>query len=517
MIKRFINKKPIKPTSTKVKTEIDKERFVLIITLLLVSIIGARTPIDSDMWWHLRAGETTWNQHEPLIQDDYSYTVFGQFWINHSWLSQVILFLSYKLLGYFGLATWMVLTVVVTMLIVYKQCIGPPVFKSILVVLTSVLVALVWAPRPQLFSLLFLAIMNYLIDMYRIKQKLVFFIIPVIMCIWGNLHAGYVYGIMLLGILLISKVVNKLLQLELDETLTWKKIGYLALSVLFSILALPINPNGLQILKVPFTTMNVAALQSHIQEWASPDFHNLHQQFLLWFFFGFIFIMGFFQLKIKLFDLLVFIWFALISFISQRNIAIFGVVFAPIVCRSIWGNRNQEIIRERINYFRERLLDNEKHSFATLYNNRLPIKAINLSMVGILGMVAFAKMAIVTNSNFVENQIIHNYPEKAADHLQTVATRGQVFSEYDWGGYLIWFYRDHQVFVDGRTDLYGDKVISEWYTIIQAQNGFEDTIASHKIGVVMVKPWRPLVQVLSRSGWLSIYRDQMAVILVKND
>jgi hypothetical protein len=33
------------------------ERMLLVITLLLIFFMAARTPLDSDMWWHLSAGE----------------------------------------------------------------------------------------------------------------------------------------------------------------------------------------------------------------------------------------------------------------------------------------------------------------------------------------------------------------------------------------------------------------------------------------------------------------------------
>ena len=62
-----------------------------VICLLLVALIATRVPMDSDMWWHLKAGELTLEQGKPLLVDTMSYTKEGSAWINHSWLGQVVL------------------------------------------------------------------------------------------------------------------------------------------------------------------------------------------------------------------------------------------------------------------------------------------------------------------------------------------------------------------------------------------------------------------------------------------
>jgi hypothetical protein len=68
-------------------------RLILIVTLLLVFIMAARTAMDSDMWWHLRAGEISWTTMKPVLEGVFSYTRPGQYWLNHSWLSEVIMFM----------------------------------------------------------------------------------------------------------------------------------------------------------------------------------------------------------------------------------------------------------------------------------------------------------------------------------------------------------------------------------------------------------------------------------------
>ena len=67
-------------------------RLLVVVFCLLIFIMAARTPVDSDLFWHLRAGENTFQQMAPTLVDDFSFTREGSNWVNHSWLSQVFLY-----------------------------------------------------------------------------------------------------------------------------------------------------------------------------------------------------------------------------------------------------------------------------------------------------------------------------------------------------------------------------------------------------------------------------------------
>src|SRR5512133_2421572 len=78
-------------------------RLFMVVAFLLIFIMAARTPLDSDLWWHMRAGEQTLSNGRPLLNDLYSFTRLGAPWINHSWLSQVGMALAYRWFGFLGL------------------------------------------------------------------------------------------------------------------------------------------------------------------------------------------------------------------------------------------------------------------------------------------------------------------------------------------------------------------------------------------------------------------------------
>ena len=110
------------------------QRFILAILLILIFIMAARTPLDSDMWWHLRAGEETVNIGQPLTVDTFSHTRNGESWVNHSWLSQVALYLLYHAGGFFGIGLFVALLAVISMALVYLQMDGPPILRAFILI-----------------------------------------------------------------------------------------------------------------------------------------------------------------------------------------------------------------------------------------------------------------------------------------------------------------------------------------------------------------------------------------------
>jgi hypothetical protein len=69
------------------------------------------------------------------------------------------------------------------------------------------------------------------------------------------------------------------------------------------------------------------------------------------------------------------------------------------------------------------------------------------------------------------------------------------------------------VFVDGRTDLFGDEIIGQWMMVVQAAPGWEKVLIQWDVSLVLVDPQRPLVSELTRAGWKQLYADSQAVLL----
>src|SRR5512140_2534989 len=108
----------------------------------------ARMPLDTDLWWHLRAGETTLQSGRPMLVDSLSFTRFGTAWINHSWLAEVIMALLFRGSGYLGLSALVAGAAALSMALIYRQMQAPPLWRAFVIIFAVVVSAPVWSVRP---------------------------------------------------------------------------------------------------------------------------------------------------------------------------------------------------------------------------------------------------------------------------------------------------------------------------------------------------------------------------------
>lgn len=487
-------------------------RLVLVLVLLLVFLMAARTPLDTDLWWHLRAGETTLQSGYPMRTDTLSYTRYGEAWINHSWLSEVILALIFRVGGYLGLSLFVALTAAASMAILYRQMDGPALFRAFIVLLATLVAAVVWSPRPQILSLLLLAVCSLLLDDYRRKGKNRLWLLPPIFILWSNLHGGYPLGLMIIGAYFAGEFVDGLFENASHRQVHWRRLKSLLVVLVACGLAVAINPNGAAMWRIPFQTVGVETLQTAIPEWASPDFHDLVQQPFLWLllltFAGF----ALSGRRAAGADWISVILFAAGGLMARRNFGPFAMIAAPILSRHLW-NAVDGLLQARAGVFTSKTR-RVPHRLAPAFLK----KVINLTLVAAIGFAAFIKLFVVSQPQFVRAYEANVFPVQAVEWLKAnpefaAAPAGNLFNSYAWGGYLIWAYPESRVFVDGRTDLFGDEIISQWLTVVEGGDGWQDVLHGWDVRVVLIEPDRPAAALLVENGWRQVYADSTAVIL----
>ncbi len=491
------------------------ELLVFILTLLLVFIMAARTPLDSDMWWHLRAGEQTWSDGVPLRVDLFSHTRYGEKWINHSWLAQVGMYLLFRWQGFLALGGMTALLATLSMEIIYLQMDGPALLKAGLVILGSLVAAVIWAPRPQMFSFFLLSLVLYLLQLYRRGGKNYLWLFLPLFVLWSNLHAGYTLGLMVIGLTTLGEILNHLLDPESEEGLPWKNIFQLAGWGVAAGLAVLVNPNGVDTWLIPFQTVNVEALQQFVVEWASPDFHEVTQQPFLWLLCMVMASWAFSRKKVDGADALMVICFAYLSLVARRNFGPFGLVTLPVLSRQLlpaaepfvsWLKKRVEADGRWAKFLNKPV--EEAEASQPLFK-----RIINLSLVGLLSLVAAGKLVAVTHPALMKAYLSEQYPVQAVESIEVLNLPGNLLNEYNWGGFLTWQLRNYPVFVDGRTDLYGDEVIDQWIDLVNGVPGWEDELKDANIRWILLEPGRPLVPRLEDDpDWELVYKDEKAVV-----
>lgn len=487
---------------------------VLALILVLVFLMAARTPLDTDLWWHLRAGEITLHSGQPMLTDTLSYTRAGTPWINHSWLAQVGLALAFRAGGYLGLSLVVALLAAVSMAILYQQMSGPAILRAFVILLATLVAAVVWSPRPQIFSLALLAACGWILDSYRRKGVNRLWLIPPLFVLWSNLHGGYPLGLMLIGAVLAGEFIDALFKTPENRLAHWQRVKVLLLVLAGCILGVAVNPNGLSMWKIPFHTVGVGVLQDAIPEWASPDFHDLIQQPFLWLLLLVVAVFATAGRRVDGADWIAVLLFAAGGLMARRNFGPFAMVAAPILSRYLW---------EAVTSLRQVNFRPKSAQTLNKYNRPLPKglqKGINLFLVGFIALIAFVKVFVVSQPQFVHAYEQTVFPVEAVNWLKdneknNSVLRGNLFNAYAWGGYLSWAYPEKLVFVDGRTDLFGDEIIGEWLTVVQADEGWQEILDRWQVGTVLVEPDRPVVSLLAKNGWTRVYEDDVAVVYQK--
>lgn len=478
--------------------------------MILVFAIAARTPVDADLWWHLKSGEYLFKHGEPLLYDQFSFTRIGEPWINHSWLGQGILFGVYSLAGMRGLSLLVSLVATASMMIAWKVPVRRPVIKSAAIILGSIVASLVWSPRPQIISLLLLSFLNYFLFVHRDRWKLQLIVLVPLFILWSNIHAGYPLGLFIIAAYALGEFIKGVIhrhspQNYMNTAVTLSLVGVLCF------LVVAINPNGIQMWKIPFQTTGMQSLQMFISEWASPDFHDLAQQSILWLLFCTFLAMVVDREKIDPADVVILVLFGYMTFVSRRHCGPLAVVVTPILIR--YGASSVDGIIEKTRH----LSNKSDHNSSLSEGLAKPVRysrGINLFIVASLGFVAIMKFTIVTHPVMVSNFQNRYFPGQAVEILNGRKFSGNLLNEYNWGGYIIWSAPGYPVFIDGRTDLYGDEVIGEWRQLMQAEGNWRRSLSKWGIGIVLLNDDRPLVDKLIQDDWEIVYHQDDRILLI---
>ena len=481
--------------------KISLRKLFLVILFSGIFYLSLRPIIDPDFWWHLRTGQLMEQTSAILRVDPFSWTARGNPWITHEWLSELFINQIYKLGSYQLLTITFSLLITASLFFSYLRC--PPESKPYVAGFSLLLGALasgpLWGVRPQMITLLFTSIFLYLLDRYRRNGQFSTLIpIPLIMLLWVNLHAGYILGIAvemtyILG-WMIELAILKFGKKESIDKITKNKFLILVGVLGASLLVMPINPSGLRIFTYPFKTLFDPAMQKYIQEWFSPDFHQLMWQPLALLILALIGAGMIGNHRISITKILLTLGFGFAALRSARHVPLFAIVVIPVLA-------------EQLSSLIKIVPSAQAPSRLFRWMNTLLIRAIALVMV----------LTLIQLPGKQEEAVAINYPQDAVEWIVKNKPQGRLFNSYNWGGYLIWrLYPAYPVYIDGRADLYGGKFLSDYMDIASAKLGWEEKLSQENLQIVLVESDSKLADALRQSSaWNISFEDKVSVIFIK--
>jgi hypothetical protein len=168
--------------------------------LVVFAIVACTIPAQSDTFYHLLSGQRMWDSGSLITTEQFSWTYFGKTIVNHWWLSQLVFHGLYSMGGPV-LLTAVAGFIAFSSVLMSWRLAGGSARMQFAVLVGLVLTVPEWAVRPQVFSLLFTALILRLIAYDQL-----ILLAPVIV-LWANMHAVVVLGTALAFVPLMDAVL----------------------------------------------------------------------------------------------------------------------------------------------------------------------------------------------------------------------------------------------------------------------------------------------------------------------
>jgi len=493
-------------------------KLFIFLLVVLVFWLKGRFFLDPDFGWHLKMGQLIISSGIPQT-DPFSYTMSSFPFIDHNWFSNVFIAIFFPFIGMVGLALiyalmgfWVLNFFPLTNITFKKTSETKKEFWSFkigLLLLSAVAVLPFAGVRPQLESWLLISVL--LAVLFDLPEKRFRYLLPWLFLIWVNLHGSFALGLFVLFLFFV---------LELIETK--KVVSEDFFIFLFSLLATFINPYGPRIWQEIWLTASDQSLKWTIVEW-QPGILFLNLPFWFLVVLSFLFIFKYknkFSLKKKY----LYLFLLCQSLLTVRHTPLW-VVFSLRITTEGFGYLFQEVVHYKFGLRRlEKILD---YWFL-------------LSLI----IFCFGSVVILLGPKLLERT--GSYPEKAVEFLKINLLQDEIFSSYNWGGYLIWQLPEKKVFIDGRMPSWrwqanlakeSNYAMKEYLGILTGKQAYEEIFDKFQIRTVLYprtlapkinprllklipKMFIPqkgfdLIEKLLTDGWEKVYQDQTAVILKK--
>ncbi|MBU0975517.1 MAG: hypothetical protein ABIE03_07815 [Patescibacteria group bacterium] len=475
---------------------------ILIVTILLF------IPTDPDLFWHLKYGELTLEQG-PISHDPFSYT-FSEFkFYDYEWLAHIFTILTYRLGGYLLLAVFFAIITLTAFILSVNTNLSKRVVKQVKVFaifaglfLTMPMIGI----RLQMFSMLgTILVYHILIKYLRHKSKLIY-LIPLIFMIWVNLHPGFLSGLALLSMITFSELAKAILRrfnlINKKDSIYGENAPNLKLLfsiMIASIAATFITPFGYHILLQSAKFSLEPYTGDLINEWLSPNF-KASSGFFFYIFSFFVFLSIFIRKRINLNEVIIILFFVIMTLQGIRNLPLFVLISLPSVLQVTGFKKVQ-------NYLKDPNI--------ILFAAKLFLLLISLGVL----MYNF-RLYLNLNTNIDKVFEYAGYPLYATRYLKENPKEGNLLNAFGWGGYLIWEYPEKKLYIDGRMPSWknGDKsLLKEQDEIRNLKiSDWKEKLESYNITVVLLKPSDPIVNALrTDSSWTITYEDNASVLIYR--
>ena len=309
------------------------------IALLTFHPIGA-----ADTYLHMAAGQWILTHDAIPRHNLFMYTAQGHPWVDHTWLPQVIFVLIHRAFGPVGLQVYAVVFYAgafgLMLWLWQRLCVGSHL--AVLPFLVAILIPIGrYAPRPELFTDVFLAIAMALVITWRETHHRWIWALPPLTALWVNCHGGVTTGLIFLWAFVAGEGIQAAIAAKKPRAwlpaLPFARWRTLALVAVASTAALVINPYGPGWVRA-VSPSYIGFMSAYIDEWRPllrPGVQMGAALPVIFIFMGAALATFFFSRRFYLSNLAAAIIFIGAAFQSQRHIVICALVLLAVMASNL--------------------------------------------------------------------------------------------------------------------------------------------------------------------------------------
>lgn len=354
-------------------------------------------------------------------------------------------------------------------------------------------------PLPYVFSVLFLGVeLRLLLRSQHSGAVRSLYWLPLLFVAWANLHNQFVVGLILLALFVIASLIENWVKNVrpgwLSQIILPLPVREVSAIAAMSFLATSATPYGFRPLFAFFRTSYSEVGFQHFAEMSAMNFRRPQDYVLM-----LLVMMAFLALgrrrSLNLFELLIMLEGTAVAFRIQRDgwIVVLGAV-AVLSTRSLLGHPENQTVRAWGTWER-------------------------LAVAATTAIVLIIAAARLPDQNALMNRIRLNFPAKACDYIASSKLYGALFNEYSFGSFLTWYLPEYPVVVDSRVELYGDRILGEYFDVV----GGKERLDSHPMvahaGILLLERKSAMAKALTnlpalRAQYRVVYSDELADVFI---
>jgi hypothetical protein len=196
---------------------------------------------------------------------------------------------------------------------------------------------------------------------------------------------------------------------------------------------------------------------------------------------------------------------------SARNIPLFAILSAPFLAQAL-DEMLDGLERARTAPWVQRFLAGFREA-ASDFGATDRIARFHLVSAAAMGLVALLIASPSATGKLKPEYDPKRYPSQALSVLRA-DPHSRIFTDDEWGDYLIYqLYPGHKVFVDGRSDFYGQDFEQKYLDLMNVKYNWEHYLEQYNVDTIVLSTTTPLASTIKESSrWRVIYDDEIAVV-----